>query len=102
MSKSQKKKRKFAKRGYADIEAEMVKRGEEVTAMIRIFNAVKNLLPEGPRESFEKIARGYAKRNDADRGSVYCKGQIDFRDEGIRYKKRTADQQRRTKKALRI
>jgi len=61
---------------------EMVERGEEISCMIRIFLTVRDILPEGPRERLEKLAKRYAERNDKDRGSVYCKGMIDFRDEG--------------------
>jgi len=65
---------------------EMVQRGEDISAMIRIFLYVRNRLPFGPEKKLEEIAKRYALRNDKDRGSV-CKcnyGQIDVRDEGIR------------------
>ena len=81
----EKSKRKYthAPRTYSDIEKEMIQRGIELSGMMRKFSVVKNLLPEGPRESFEKIAHSYADRNDRDRGSVICRGKIDFFDEGI-------------------
>lgn len=75
---------KYAKRGYRDIEKEMVQRGEEISRMIRIFGAIRHMLPEGPRVDIEKVARQYAERNDADRGSVMLPGHINFNDDGIR------------------
>ncbi len=81
-------KQKNTPRSYSDIEKEMIRRGIEISGMIRIFNVVRNLLPEGPLKSFEKIAKTYADRNDKDRGSVYCRGKIDFRYEGIHMSKR--------------
>ena len=75
-----------------DFYREMVARGEEVTCMIRVFLMVKDVLPEGARDRIEKIARQYAERNDADRGSVYCPGEIDFRDDGILLKNKTVEE----------
>ena len=65
---------------------EMVKRGEEVSQMIRIFLAVKDILPGEFARRIEKIAKQYAKRNDKDRGSVpeYFQGRIDVREDGPR------------------
>ena len=57
---------------------EMVYRGEEISCMIRIYLAVGELLPDGPREMIERLARRYAERNDIDRGSVNDPGKIDF------------------------
>jgi len=68
------------------LEDEMIRRGVEVTKMIKIFLMIEHLLPEGPREEFREVAVGYALRCDNGRGRSYCKGEIDFRDKGITLK----------------
>ena len=75
-----------AKTPYEVIEKEMVARGIEISQMIKIFLAIRHMLPEGTAERIEKIAEGYAERNDTDRGSVpkCIRGRIDFYDEGLR------------------
>jgi len=73
---------KYIQLSYEEVYREMVERGKDCSAMIRLFLNVKYILPSGPAEQLEIIARRYALRNDKDRGSVQSPGSINFLEEG--------------------
>jgi hypothetical protein len=67
----------------------VIEQGKVISRMIRIFLAIRHMLPEGPREQIEAIAKQWALDNDKDRGSVHSPGSLNFLDEGWNIDKKT-------------